>query len=73
LDLSAIDAVSCTPENDVFDFIGSAPFSGTTGELRWQPGETELLIHGDTTGDGEADLTIWIKGPGPVEETWLVL
>jgi len=73
LDLSAIDAIAATPGNDAFTFIGTAPFSGTPGELRWQDLGTSRLIQGNVTADTTADLTIFVKATGPVDASWFVL
>ena len=61
IDLSAIDAIvmdSTTP----FTFIGTAGFSQTAGELRYQFVGGETYISGDTNGDGIADLMIRVQG-----------
>ena len=58
IDLRRIDANETQAGNQAFVFIGSAPFSGTPGELRYVPG----MVSGDTTGDGSADFAIRIDG-----------
>jgi Ca2+-binding RTX toxin-like protein len=58
IDLRRIDANENQPGNQAFVFIGSAPFSGTAGELRYVPG----MVSGDTTGDGSADFAIRMDG-----------
>jgi hypothetical protein len=72
-DLSAIDAIAATPGNDAFTFIGTAPFGGTPGELRWEDLGTARLIQGNVNADTTADLTIFVKAAGPVEAGWFVL
>jgi len=54
INVSPIDADSSTEANDRFNFIGSAAFSGTAGELRYADG----LLQGDVNGDRLADLAI---------------
>ena len=60
IDLSAIDAIAGTEENDGFTWLGSSAFTGTAGELRYQQSGSDYLIEGDVDGDGLADLTIII-------------
>ena len=73
LDLAAIDAIASTLANDAFTFIGTAPFSGTPGELRWQDNGIVRLIQGNVNNDTIADLTIFVKAAGPLDAAWLVL
>ena len=73
LDLANIDAIATTLANDAFTFIGTAPFSGTPGELRWEDQGTTRLIQANTNADPAADLTILVTAPGPVDATWFVL
>jgi Ca2+-binding RTX toxin-like protein len=56
IDLAAIDANANRTANQTFDFIGSARFSSTEGELRYARG----LVLGDVDGDGVADFSIEI-------------
>jgi hypothetical protein len=61
IDLSRIDADVLTAGNQAFNFIGSAAFSHTAGELRFQNfsnGGPIWLIQGDVDGDGVSDLEI---------------
>jgi Ca2+-binding RTX toxin-like protein len=74
LDLSRIDAIAGTLANDAFTSIGTAPFSGTPGELRWQDlGGGMLLVQGNVNADPAADLTITLALAGPVRSSWFVL
>jgi hypothetical protein len=74
LDLSAIDAIAGTAPNDAFGFIGTNPFSGAPGELRWQDlGGGTLLVQGNVNADTAANLTIFVKAAGPVDANWFVL
>ena len=54
IDLSQIDGITATIENDAFIFIGSENFTGVSGQLRFSGGE----VLGDLNGDGIADLQI---------------
>jgi hypothetical protein len=74
LDLAAIDANAATAADDAFTFIGTNPFSGTPGELRWQDmGGGTLRIQGNVNADITADLTIYVTSAGPVDAAWFVL
>ena len=75
LDLSRIDANSggLNFGNDDFSFIGTAAFSGVSGQLRWFPVGGYRVIQGDVNGDSVADLTIHVKGTDTVTSSWLVL
>jgi Ca2+-binding RTX toxin-like protein len=56
IDLSGIDADVNTPDDQAFDFVGSAKFSSEAGELRYYKG----VVSGDVDGDGRADFAIEI-------------
>ena len=61
IDLSAIDANINTAGNDAFTFIGSAAFSNTAGELRFENislGGPIWLVQGDVDGDGVSDYEV---------------
>ncbi|MGE0725676.1 MAG: protease, partial [Alphaproteobacteria bacterium] len=66
IDLSAIDASTRISGNQAFAFIGTAAFSGTAGQLRYDltsiPGSA--LVQGDTNGDRTADIEIELRGVG---------
>jgi len=62
IDVSGIDAVSGTPENEEFVFIGDDAFSGSAGELRFVPDFEDGLLEGDVNGDGTADFAIELLG-----------
>jgi len=62
IDVSGIDAISGTIENDEFIFIGDDAFSGSAGELRFVNDFTDGLLEGDVNGDGTADMTIELLG-----------
>jgi Ca2+-binding RTX toxin-like protein len=60
IDVSRIDAVSGTPGDDAFTFIGSAAFTAA-GQLRaFDTGGGLWQIEGDVNGDGTADLVIQV-------------
>jgi len=61
--LTDIDADTATADIDeAFTFIGTAAFSGTAGELRYEQAGGLTLITGDTNGDGVADFMIRLDG-----------
>lgn len=67
IDLSGIDAVAATPfEEDGFQFIGAAAFSGTAGELRAAAAAGGWEVSGDVDGDGLGDFTILVASPAPL-------
>lgn len=62
IDLSAIDADQLADGHQSFTFIGANAFSGMAGELRyatWNQGW--LIIEADVTGDGSADMQIFVN------------
>ena len=73
LDLTAIDAIAGTVFNDTFSFIGTAAFNGTAGQLRWEDLGGLRMIQGNVNTDTIADLTIFVRAPGPVDANWFLL
>ena len=61
--LTRIDANTQTAGNQAFDFIDTAAFSGTAGELRLHVRARQTIVQGDTDGDGLADFQIILNGP----------
>lgn len=62
IDLSAIDANANTAIDDAFNFVGTAAFSHTAGEVRQFTSNGNTIVAGDVTGDGVADFQIQIQG-----------
>ncbi|HWH22612.1 MAG TPA: M10 family metallopeptidase C-terminal domain-containing protein, partial [Allosphingosinicella sp.] len=62
IDLSAVDAIAGTAENDSFTYIGSNSFSSRAGELRHEVRDSRVHVYGDMDGDGVADLHIIVAG-----------
>jgi len=73
IDLSAIDAIAGTLANDPFSFIGSAPFGGVAGQLRWQDEGALKRVQGDMNGDAVADVTLLVRATTPPDATWFAL
>lgn len=63
IDLRGIDANEDAAGNNAFSFIGSAGFTGAAGELRTQGlgGANAIIVEGDTDGNGQADMQIFIN------------
>lgn len=73
IDLSAIDADHRRAGDQAFDFIGSAAFSNTRGELRFEKRGGETFVYGDVNGDGRQDFTIVIDDKITLKHTDFVL
>jgi Ca2+-binding RTX toxin-like protein len=68
LDLSAIDADTKSKGNDAFNFIGAnVGFSKAAGELRTVVQGPDLVLEGDTDGDGKADFSISLVGIAAID------
>src|SRR5271163_2944045 len=71
IDLSRIDANITTPGLQYFTFIGTAPFSGTGAQVRYQlnPATDQTFVEADLAGDSGAyspDLEIVLTGLVPL-------
>jgi Ca2+-binding RTX toxin-like protein len=62
IDLSAVDANSLLGGDQAFAFIGTAAFSNTAGELRYEQLSGNTYLTGDTNGDGIADFMVKVDG-----------
>ena len=70
LDLKPIDADTNRKGNQPFQFIGSDPFHGKSGELRFSNG----VISADLDGDSDSDFEIAMPGlVGPFNASHLIL
>ena len=58
VDLAQIDANALLGGNQAFSFIGSAAFSGVSGQLRYASG----LLSADTNGDSLEDMVVEFQG-----------
>ncbi len=56
--LSGIDANTAISGDQAFVFKGTAAFSGTNGELRFEKQASDTYVYGDTNGDKVADFVI---------------
>ncbi len=61
IDLSAMDAKSGIVGVQHFKYIGTAAFTGHSGELRYQAG-TNTIVLTDTNGDKRADFQVTLDG-----------
>jgi Ca2+-binding RTX toxin-like protein len=73
IDVSALDANPVTASDDPFAFIGTNPFSGTPGELRYHALGNGVLVDADVTGDGVSDFSILLAGVHSLAATDFVL
>jgi hypothetical protein len=64
-----IDAIKSSSADNAFDYIGSAAFSGTAGELRYSGG----IIRGDVNGDGRADFSIEVENTASLRSSDFIL
>ena len=62
IEVSGIDAISGTTENDEFIFVGDDVFSGSAGELRFVQDHADGLLEGDINGDATADFSLELLG-----------
>ncbi len=62
LNLDGLDANRTITGRQDFTFIGTAGFSGTAGELRYEHTNGNTFVSGDTNGDGTADFMIRLDG-----------
>jgi Ca2+-binding RTX toxin-like protein len=60
--LNAVDANTGLAGDQAFAFIGSAAFTNTAGELRYEQVSGNTYVSGDTNGDGVADFMIRLDG-----------
>ena len=68
LDLKSIDAIPGGGDS-AFAFLGSNPFSGVAGELRYQDG----ILSADLDGDRRADFQVQLLGQPVLKATSLIL
>lgn len=73
IDLSLVDANTNLDGDQAFTFIGTAAFSNTAGELRFQQADNFSYIYGDQNGDGVADFAIRFDDSAVVVATDFVL
>ena len=62
IEIRRLDADVTTGGKQGFDFVGSAAFSGTAGELRYQQVGGITLVQADLDGDAVADFEIELSG-----------
>jgi len=60
INLSEIDAITGTTDNDAFTFVGTAGFTAA-GQLRYQASGMVTLIEGDVNGDHAADFRVQVN------------
>ncbi|MBD9375397.1 hypothetical protein IB238_22520 [Rhizobium sp. ARZ01] len=60
IDFTAIDANLRKAGDHAFAFIGTAKFSNTAGELRYEKTKANTYVYGDIDGNGKADFVLHI-------------
>lgn len=70
--MSGVDAIGGGAD-DPFQFIGTAAFSNTAGELRYSVSGGQAQLTGDTTGDGQADFLVVLFGVGSLASSAFIL
>ncbi len=74
IDLSQMDANTLNGAgDDGFAFIGTAAFSNTAGELRYQLDAADAYVLGDVNGDGKADFFIHLAGINALSQADFIL
>ncbi|MCC7425893.1 MAG: hypothetical protein IT557_03210 [Alphaproteobacteria bacterium] len=74
VDLSALDADAGVADDQAFSFVGTAAFSGTAGELRYEEsGTAGLIVWADTNGDAVADFSIRFHGLSSITDAAFAL
>lgn len=71
--LVGIDADTTRSGNQVFDFIGTALFSGEAGELRYKKMASDTYIYGDLDGDRRADFSIHLDDAVTLQKGYFFL
>lgn len=67
IDLSQIDAIAGTANNDKFTFVETGAFTGKAGQLiAVAESPNHFLVQGDVNGDGKADFSFWVDSPAPL-------
>jgi Ca2+-binding RTX toxin-like protein len=73
IDLSKIDAKTGVAGNQTFTFIGTAEFSGSKGELRYDEFGGDSYIEADVNGDAAADFELTLANVAAVTKSYFVL
>ena len=61
IDLTGLDAIA-GGQDDAFSWIDGSGFHNQPGELRWEGRDGTVVLQGDISGNGSADLAIQIAG-----------
>ncbi|QNM82995.1 VCBS repeat-containing protein [Sphingomonas sabuli] len=62
IQLNAVDANSGVAGDQAFAFLGTAAFTGSAGQLRYEQIGSNTYLYGDTNGDRVADFAIRVDG-----------
>ena len=71
--LADIDARTNVSGNQSFAFIGTAAFSGVSGQLRYEQSGGNTFVSGDVNGDRVADFQIQLQGLIPLTSVDFIL
>ena len=69
INLAGVDANSTLSGNQAFSFVGANAFTGVAGELRYQNGQ----LQGDVDGNSNSDFTIELTGSPTLAATDFIL
>ena len=73
IDLSVIDAVVGTPEDEAFSFELAQNIGVIEHTITWFTENNKTIIQGDVNGDTVADFQIELAGQKPVTEAAFIL
>jgi Ca2+-binding RTX toxin-like protein len=73
INLAQLDANSKVAGNQAFTFISTDPFHHIAGELRVQVKSGQVILMGDTDGNGVADFRIYLTGAPDLSADHFVL
>jgi Ca2+-binding RTX toxin-like protein len=73
IDLRALDASNQTSGDQAFRFIGSAAFSRSEAELRFEISGSDIVVSGDINGDGVADFSVRVLNLSSISSNCFLL
>ncbi|MCV9966270.1 hypothetical protein OIU34_30815 [Pararhizobium sp. BT-229] len=73
LDLRLLDASTKASGNQAFSFIGTAAFSGSAGQIRYDKAASDTYIYADVNGDKTADFSIRLDDAVTITQGFIYL
>jgi chitinase len=73
LDLRLLDANTKVAGNQAFSFIGTAAFSGSAGQLRYDKAASDTYVYADVNGDKTADFSIRLDDAITISQGFIYL